>query len=146
MAVELDLKAAHHMFGLNYIIFRPHNVYGPRQNIADKFRNAVGIFMNQILRGEPITIFGDGKQTRGFSYISDVAALIAGSPAFPAAYNEVPSIERQPALFSLRLPPVDALVVHFGDALSRSMKHLGLAGLADYHHSCSQHTSKYACL
>ena len=46
-SVELDLRAAHHMFGLNFIIFRPHNVYGPRQNIADKFRNAIGIFMNQ---------------------------------------------------------------------------------------------------
>lgn len=86
-AVEMDLMAAHHMFGLNYIIFRPHNVYGPRQNIADKFRNAVGIFMNQILRGEPITIFGDGEQTRGFSYVTDVAQLIASSPAFTAAYN-----------------------------------------------------------
>jgi hypothetical protein len=71
-AVELDLTSAHEMFGLQYIIFRPHNVYGPRQNIADKFRNAVGIFLNQIMRGEEITIFGDGEQTRAFSYISDV--------------------------------------------------------------------------
>lgn len=79
---ELDLKAAEHMFGLNWTVFRPHNVYGPRQNIADKFRNAVGIFMNQILQGEPITIFGDGQQTRAFSYIDDVAPLIAGSVLF----------------------------------------------------------------
>jgi UDP-glucose 4-epimerase len=44
LAVELDLRAAHHMFGLNSIIFRPHNVYGERQNIADRYRNVVGIF------------------------------------------------------------------------------------------------------
>ncbi len=50
-AVELDLKAAHEMFGLNSIVFRPHNVYGERQNIADRYRNVIGIFMNQILKG-----------------------------------------------------------------------------------------------
>ena len=87
MAFELDLKAAHHMFGLNYIIFRPHNVYGPRQNIADKFRNAVGIFMNQILRNESVTIFGDGNQKRAFSYISDVADIIGASVFFEHAHN-----------------------------------------------------------
>lgn len=87
-AVELDLKAAKHMFGMDFIVFRPHNVYGPRQNTADKFRNAIGIFMNQIMSGEPMTIFGDGSQTRGFSYIDDVAPLIALSPATPGARNE----------------------------------------------------------
>jgi len=87
-SVELDLRAAHHMFGLNFIIFRPHNVYGPRQNTADKFRNAIGIFMNQILRGEDITIFGSGEQRRAFSYIDDVAPLIAAGPIFPKAINE----------------------------------------------------------
>lgn len=87
-AAELDLRAARHMFGQEFTIFRPHNVYGPRQNIADKFRNAIGIFMNQILRGEPITIFGDGKQTRAFSYIDDVAPLIAASVLFPSTSCE----------------------------------------------------------
>ena len=58
-------------------IFRPHNVYGPRQNIGDRYRNVVGIFMNQILQGQPMTIFGDGTQTRAFSYIDDVAPVIA---------------------------------------------------------------------
>ena len=87
-AMELDLKAAQHMFGQNYTIFRPHNVYGPRQNIADKFRNAIGIFMNQILHNEPITIFGDGEQTRGFSYIEDVAPVIASSVLYPLAAQQ----------------------------------------------------------
>lgn len=87
-AVELDLRSAHEMFGLDYVIFRPHNVYGPRQNIADKFRNAIGIFINQLMRGESMTIFGDGKQTRGFSYIDDVAPYIAASPFVKRALNE----------------------------------------------------------
>ncbi|MBC8262818.1 MAG: NAD-dependent epimerase/dehydratase family protein, partial [Anaerolineales bacterium] len=49
-AVELDLRAAHEMFGLQYAIFRPHNVYGENQNIADPYRNVIGIFINQLMR------------------------------------------------------------------------------------------------
>lgn len=88
-AVELDLAAAHEQFGLDYIIFRPHNVYGEHQNIGDKYRNVIGIFMNRILLGEPLTIFGDGEQTRAFSYIDDVAPVIARSVLVPEAYGEV---------------------------------------------------------
>lgn len=88
-AVELDLKAAHEMFGLNYIIFRPHNVYGEYQNIGDRYRNVIGIFMNQLMQNKPLTVFGDGSQTRAFSYIKDVAPHIASSINIPAAYNEV---------------------------------------------------------
>jgi UDP-glucose 4-epimerase len=87
-AVELDLRAAHAMFGLNYIIFRPHNVYGERQNIRDKYRNVIGIFMNQVLQHEPMTIFGDGRQTRAFSYIDDVAPILARSPLEPRAFGQ----------------------------------------------------------
>ena len=54
-----------------------------RQNIADKFRNAIGIFMNQILHGEPMSIFGDGSQSRGFSYIEAVAPPSAASVILP---------------------------------------------------------------
>ena len=89
LAVEQDLRAAHEMFGLNYIIFRPHNVYGERQNIGDKYRNVVGIFMNQIIQQQPLTIFGDGEQTRAFSYIGDIAPIIANSINNPGAYNQV---------------------------------------------------------
>lgn len=88
-AVEMDLKAAHEFFGLNYIIFRPHNVYGEFQNIGDKYRNVVGIFMNQILQDKPLTIFGDGTQTRAFSYIDDVAPHIARSVHINEAYNQI---------------------------------------------------------
>jgi len=88
-AVELDLKAAHEMFGLNYVVFRPHNVYGENQNIGDKYRNVIGIFMNQIMQDKPLTIFGDGTQTRAFSYIDDVAIPIANCVNIKESYNEV---------------------------------------------------------
>jgi len=87
-AVELDLENAHKLFGLNYIIFRPHNVYGPHQNIGDKYRNVIGIFMNQILKNQSLTVFGDGNQSRAFTYIDDIAPYIANAPAFAKAYNQ----------------------------------------------------------
>ncbi len=87
-AVELDLHCAHAMFGLDFVIFRPHNVYGEYQNIGDGYRNVIGIFMNQVMQGRPMRIFGDGSQTRAFSHIDDVAASIAGCVDVPAALNE----------------------------------------------------------
>ena len=89
LAVEQDLRAAKRMFDLDHVIFRPHNVYGEYQNIGDRYRNVVGIFMNQLMSGEPLTVFGDGEQTRAFSYIADVAPAIAASIDMPEAYNEV---------------------------------------------------------
>jgi UDP-glucose 4-epimerase len=89
LAVEQELRVSHEMFGLDYVIFRPHNVYGERQNIADRYRNVVGIFMNQLLRGEPMTIFGDGSQQRAFTHIDDIAPVIARSGELPAARNQI---------------------------------------------------------
>jgi UDP-glucose 4-epimerase len=88
-AVEMDLKAAHNFFGLNYVIFRPHNVYGEYQNIGDRYRNVVGIFMNQILQDKSMTIFGDGAQQRAFTYIGDIAPIIASSPIVNKCRNQV---------------------------------------------------------
>jgi UDP-glucose 4-epimerase len=88
-AVELDLASARRMFGLESIIFRPHNVYGEGQNIADPYRNVLGIFMNQVMKGAPLTIFGDGEQSRAFSHVDDVAPVIARSVEVPAARSRV---------------------------------------------------------
>jgi UDP-glucose 4-epimerase len=89
LAVEQDLKVSREMFGLDYIIFRPHNVYGERQNIGDKYRNVVGIFMNQILQGKPLSVFGNGEQTRAFSYVGDIAPIMAEAIEVPTAYNQI---------------------------------------------------------
>lgn len=91
-AVERELAIAHSMFGMDYTIFRPHNVYGERQNIGDRYRNVIGIFMNQIMRGEPMTIFGDGEQVRAFSYISDIAPVIARAIEVPEAKSRIINI------------------------------------------------------
>jgi UDP-glucose 4-epimerase len=89
LAVEQELRTCKEMFDLDYVIFRPHNVYGERQNIGDKYRNVVGIFMNQILQGKPMTVFGDGNQARAFSYIGDIAPIMAEAIETPSAFNQV---------------------------------------------------------
>jgi len=119
LAVEQELRVCKEMFDLDFIIFRPHNVYGEGQNIGDKYRNVVGIFMNQILQDQPMTIFGDGEQSRAFSYISDVAPLIAESITIPEAYNQVfnigadtPYTIKQLALAVAKAMDVEPNIVH----------------------------------
>lgn len=90
--VEQHLAVAARLFGLEYTIFRPHNVYGPRQNLNDGYRNVIGIFMRQCLKGEELTVYGDGTQTRQFSYIGDVAPYIAQSVEHPRAVNQTYNI------------------------------------------------------
>ena len=68
-SVEQDLESAQRFFGLRYTIVRPHNVFGIYQNIWDKYRNVLGIWIRQTLSGQPITIYGDGSQIRSFSDI-----------------------------------------------------------------------------
>jgi len=70
-AVEQDLRVAYEQHGLEYTIIRPHNFYGINQNIWDKYRNVLGIWMYQIMNGQRPTVFGDGLQTRAFSYVDD---------------------------------------------------------------------------
>ena len=70
-AVEMDLAVAFEQHGLPYTIIRPHNFYGVKQNIWDKYRNVLGIWMYQILNNQEPTIYGDGFQKRAFSYVDD---------------------------------------------------------------------------
>ena len=111
LAVEQDLRTAHEMFGLNYIIFRPHNVYGEYQNLGDRYRNVVGIFMNQLMQEKPLTVFGDGSQTRAFSYIGDVAPYIANSVNVEKAYNEIFNIgaDKEYSVNELALTTMEAM-------------------------------------
>lgn len=87
-AVEQELAVTHEMFGLDYVIFRPHNVYGEKQNIGDRYRNVLGIFINQIMQGEPLSIFGDGEQSRAFSYVGDIVGPLADAPTIEAALGQ----------------------------------------------------------
>jgi UDP-glucose 4-epimerase len=90
LACENHIRVFHDYYRRpSYTIFRPHNVFGPHQNTSDPYRNVVGIFMKNILSGEPLPIFGDGSQTRSFSYISGVSECLAEAPFVNEARNRV---------------------------------------------------------
>jgi UDP-glucose 4-epimerase len=88
-AMEETLKILADVYGFEYCIMRPHNVYGIRQNIADPYRNVIGIFINQLLGGRKYYIYGDGKQKRAFSHINDVAPYIVMAGFSKNCKNEV---------------------------------------------------------
>ena len=86
---EMDIQIAGEQHGLDWCIIRPHNVYGVKQNIWDKYRNVLGIWMFQHLNGEPMTIFGDGEQTRAFSFIDDSIEPLWNSAVLPKASKQI---------------------------------------------------------
>jgi len=86
---EMDIQIAGEQHGLDWCIIRPHNVYGVKQNIWDKYRNVLGIWMYQHLNGEDLTIFGDGEQTRAFSYIDDTLEPLWNSAVRKEASKEI---------------------------------------------------------
>lgn len=88
-ACEMDIKIAGDQHGLDWCIIRPHNVYGIKQNIWDKYRNVLGIWMYQRLNNEPLSIFGDGLQTRAFSYIDDSIQPLWRAALYPEASKQI---------------------------------------------------------
>ncbi|MGW2397148.1 NAD-dependent epimerase/dehydratase family protein [Kitasatospora sp. NPDC001664] len=95
LTVERELAITAHLQGLPFTALRMHNVYGERQNMGDPLRNAVAIFINQILRGEPITVYGDGSQQRAFTYVHDIAACFLDAAANPNHWNRVINVGSQ---------------------------------------------------
>ena len=92
LAVEMELEASRSQFGLNYVIFRPHNVYGEHQNLGDRYRNVIGIFMNQLMLNQPLSVFGDGQQTRAFSYVGDITKPMIDCISREDCYGQVYNI------------------------------------------------------
>lgn len=82
-ATEHMLEILSSVHGFEYVILRPHNVFGPRQNIRDAYRNVVGIFMNRVMQGKPPIIYGDGEQVRSFTYIDNITPCIAKAMTAP---------------------------------------------------------------
>jgi UDP-glucose 4-epimerase len=110
-AVEQELAVSKRMFGLDYVIFRPHNVYGELQNIGDRYRNVLGIFINQIMNGEPLSVFGDGEQTRAFTYVGDIVPAMVAAPSTPTALNQTFNVGAD----------VPYTVNHLADVIRRAM-------------------------
>jgi UDP-glucose 4-epimerase len=88
-AMEQATKVFSEVYGLSYTILRPHNVYGPRQNMADPYRNVIAIFINRILNDQPPIIYGDGEQKRSFSYIGDIIKPFANAGLWKKTNGEI---------------------------------------------------------
>lgn len=84
-AMEHSTEILADVHGFDYTIIRPHNVFGTRQSLRDKYRNVLAVWMNCIMRGEQPWIFGDGRQQRAFSYIED------SLPCYVACLNKANS-------------------------------------------------------
>lgn len=91
-ACEMDIRVAGEQHGLDWCIIRPHNVYGKKQNIWDKYRNVLGIWIHQTLTNKPLLIYGDGEQTRAFSYIDDCLQPFWNAAVFPEASKQIVNV------------------------------------------------------
>ena len=91
-ACEMDIKIAGEQHGLDWCIIRPHNVYGRNQNIWDRYRNVLGIWMYQYKKGLPFTIFGDGSQQRAFSSMDDCLVPLWKAGTDPRASKQIINI------------------------------------------------------
>lgn len=131
--VERELQVSKEMFGLNHIIFRPHNVYGEMQNLGDKYRNVIGIFMNLIMQNQPVPVFGDGEQTRAFSYVRDISPVIAQSIETLACYNQIFNIGAD------KNYSINQLANLVGKAMGREVKKAHLEPRHEVLHAYSDH-------
>ncbi len=123
LCMEADLRAAsRHFENFNAIVFRPHNIIGVRQNLHDSTRNVASIFIRQALLGKPLTIFGSGLQTRAWSPVGQVAAVIAASieDSARAAHNEIFNIGGDHVMSVLSL----AKMVHEAVGVNTGIVHL----------------------
>ena len=88
-ACEMDIRVAGEQHGLDWCIIRPHNIFGDKQNIWDKYRNVIGIWIYQTLHNEPMLIYGDGEQSRAFTYIDDNLPSLWNAAILPEASKEI---------------------------------------------------------
>lgn len=79
LACEQILKIMSKVYGFDYTIFRPHNLYGPNQDMANPYKNVVALFMRKLMEDEEVVMFGEGKMKRAFSYVDDVVEVLADS-------------------------------------------------------------------
>lgn len=96
-ASEEAIKILAKVYGFEWVITRLHNCYGPRQNMADPYRNVIAIFMNRLLKSKPFYIYGDGKQKRAFSYIEDIIPAVAKCGLLKKVSGEIINIGAEKA-------------------------------------------------
>jgi len=92
VAGEEVLKALCDTHGMEWNIAVPHNIVGPRQRYDDPFRNVMSIMINRNLQGKPAIVYGDGKQTRCFSYVGDCINCLEKMALDPKVVKQIINI------------------------------------------------------
>jgi UDP-glucose 4-epimerase len=104
-------------YGLATTAFRFFNIYGPRQDPSSPYSGVISIFMNCLHQAKPVTLFGDGRQTRDFVYVDDLADLLANALYQPSLHGQVVNVGtgREQSLLQL----IDKLELLSGKPLAR---------------------------
>jgi UDP-glucose 4-epimerase len=94
LAGEHYLEFYRRKFGLKGTAYRFFNIYGPRQDPSSPYSGVISIFARRIGEGAPVTIFGDGQQTRDFVYVGDLTQLLVQTLTNDAAVGQVINVGR----------------------------------------------------
>ncbi len=101
LAAEMMLRNLAETHGVEWVVAVPHNIIGPRQKYDDPYRNVAAIFVNLLLQGRPVVIYGDGSQKRCYSFVSDVVTPLRRMATDPACAGEVINIGPDDAFVSV---------------------------------------------
>jgi len=129
VAMEKATEIMSKVCGFKYTIVRPHNVYGPKQNLSDPYRNVVAIFINCLLRNKNFYIYGNGEQKRAFTYIDDFTPYFAKTGFLEETNGEIINIGPQKE-YSINELAVQVLKA-FGFSKGNIPKHLAPKYLPD---------------
>jgi UDP-glucose 4-epimerase len=132
LAGEYYLRFYHAKFGIETTAFRFFNIFGPRQDPSSPYSGVISIFVERVRQGEPVTLFGDGHQTRDFVYVGDLVKLLAQTLTTPQTAGQVINVGRGKQCSLLDL--LAALEKLTGKPVERKF---AAARLGDIVHSCA---------
>lgn len=128
LAAEQDIRIAGEQHGLDWCVIRPHNVTGVGQSLWQEYRNVLGIWMARLLQGRPLSIYGDGLQTRAFSDIEDCLEPLWKAGTSPKASKQTINLGS----------PVETTILEAARTLCE------IAGYGDLEHLPPRHEAKHA--
>lgn len=94
LAGEYYLRFYHAKFGIETTAFRFFNIFGPRQDPSSPYSGVISIFIDRVRQRSAVTLFGDGRQTRDFVYVGDLAALLVQALGRPETVGQTINVGR----------------------------------------------------
>ncbi|WP_339547194.1 NAD-dependent epimerase/dehydratase family protein [Pseudomonas sp. RA_35y_Pfl2_P32] len=129
LAGEYYLDFYRRQHGLEPAVFRFFNIFGPRQDPSSPYSGVISIFSERAVKGQPITVFGDGEQTRDFVYVEDLVDLLVQAIEAPTlevgavnvGWNQATTLKQM--LQALREVVGDLPPITYGPARSGDIRH-----------------------